>query len=174
MMTSHSDGGPSADANSHEHSERNHGERWKVDGGGSGLATYDSSGAVSCDVLSSPTYKNSIYSVNTLRAWLRDQGETCDVHVIPADQLDSYLASFFKTVRQKNGSDYKSNSLISLRKFLNLYLKGMGYPHSIVKSELFSASQRAFRERLLSIEMHRYPRAQEGAAWTGHFQPKIP
>ncbi|XP_064597109.1 uncharacterized protein LOC135463663 isoform X2 [Liolophura sinensis] len=174
MMTSHSDGSPSADVNRHLHSERNHGNRWKADGvRESGGQSIHESGAVSfVDVLSSPTYKNSIYSVNTLHAWLRDQGESRDAHVIPADLLDSYLSSFFKTVRQKNGSDYKSNSLISLRKFLNLYLKGMGYPHSIVKSEQFSASQRAFRERLLSLEMHRYPRAQEGTAWTGHAQNK--
>lgn len=95
------------------------------------------------------TAGNRVYAVRTFERWLERQ--PCQdqrvIEVISPTELDSYLANFFRCVKNSGGKDYSSESFRILRANINSYLREKGYPVSITTSALFTESQNAFNIR---------------------------
>lgn len=73
------------------------------------------------------------------------------IEEIPVEELDEYLSQFWPTVKKQNGADYQVESLVQLRTRLDRHLRHAGYSQSIVKSQCFARSQKAFKERAAII-----------------------
>ncbi|XP_015218750.2 uncharacterized protein KIAA1958 [Lepisosteus oculatus] len=78
--------------------------------------------------------------------------ETREIYVIPCNELDSYLASFFVDARQKDGSEYEPNSLANYQCGLERYLKEHRYGYSITRDKEFRRSQEALKQKQLELK----------------------
>lgn len=107
-------------------------------------------------------YKLRSY-VTKFDRWVQAEfNESRHMEDIPPEQLDTYLAQFFTTLKTDRGGEYGYDSLITLRSGLEQYLKQQGYPHLIRSSPLFSHSQAAVRKRRLQQAHARHQQAEIG------------
>jgi len=60
---------------------------------------------------------------------------------IPPAQLNSFLRSFYRTVKKLNGEEYEPDSLCSIKNSLDRYLNEKGYWVSICRGEEFKTSR---------------------------------
>ncbi|XP_043917002.1 uncharacterized protein KIAA1958 homolog [Protopterus annectens] len=77
--------------------------------------------------------------------------ENREIYVIPCNELDAYLASFFVDARQKDGSEYEPNSLANYQCGLERYLKEHKYGYSITRDKEFKRSQEALKQKQLEL-----------------------
>lgn len=73
-----------------------------------------------------------------------DLVEIAETFQFDNNTLDKILCKMWFEVRQQNQDRYTVNSLKNLRYGINRVLKLYGFPHNIVKSEVFAKSQEAF------------------------------
>lgn len=101
------------------------------------------------DDVSNFTRHNIKSTVKTLVSWLtfKGYGKNRQLEDIPAVELDTYMAEFYSTVKTKGGQDYKASSLKKLHTYVQRYLTGVGYPHSLLSPD-FARSQMALREKI--------------------------
>ncbi|XP_010885890.1 uncharacterized protein KIAA1958 homolog isoform X5 [Esox lucius] len=78
--------------------------------------------------------------------------ECREIYYLPCSTLDSYLASFFRDARQKDGSEYEPNSLANYQCGLERYLKEQRYSYSITKDKEFRLSQEALKQKQLELK----------------------
>ncbi|XP_039615433.1 uncharacterized protein KIAA1958 [Polypterus senegalus] len=78
--------------------------------------------------------------------------ENREIYVIPCNELDAYLASFFVDARQKDGSEYEPNSLANYQCGLERYLKEHKYGYSITRDKEFKRSQEALKQKQLELK----------------------
>lgn len=95
------------------------------------------------------TAKNIQSAATTFERWLasKEKSNRRPMEQIPPAELDRYLSDFFSTVKKRSGQDYNSDTLLSLRSYIDRYLREKGYPCSITKSDVFANSQMAFKVR---------------------------
>ncbi|XP_064596747.1 uncharacterized protein LOC135463418 [Liolophura sinensis] len=95
------------------------------------------------------TAKNIQSAATTFERWLavKEKSNRRPMEHIPPAELDKYLTDFFSTVKKRSGQDYNSDTLLSLRSYIDRYLREKGYPCSITKSDVFANSQVAFKVR---------------------------
>ncbi|XP_064596995.1 uncharacterized protein LOC135463599 isoform X9 [Liolophura sinensis] len=101
------------------------------------------------DDVSNFTRHNIKSTVKTLVSWLTFKGysKKRQLEEIPAEELDVYMAEFYSTIKTKGGQDYKASSLKKLHTYVQRYLSGVGYPHSLSSPD-FARSQIALREKI--------------------------
>ncbi|XP_070548142.1 uncharacterized protein KIAA1958 homolog [Ptychodera flava] len=63
------------------------------------------------------------------------------LHEIPPADLDNLLASFFWSVKMKNGKEYEPDSLSSYQKSIDRHLREMRYNKSIIRDDEFQRSR---------------------------------
>ncbi|KAL0963202.1 hypothetical protein UPYG_G00351080 [Umbra pygmaea] len=78
--------------------------------------------------------------------------ESREIYCLPCSTLDSYLASFFRDARQKDGSEYEPNSLANYQCGLERYLKEQRYSYSITKDKEFRLSQEALKQKQMELK----------------------
>lgn len=97
-----------------------------------------------------PSVSNMVGSVGIFERWLWERQECHDrrfINDIPPEILASYMADFFRSITTPSGSNYKSESFLSLRCSLFKFLKVTGYPVSPNSSPEFAEARAAFAER---------------------------
>lgn len=93
--------------------------------------------------------RKAVSAVTAFCGWLqKTSGDLRSIETIPANELDSYLCTYFSTITKKDGSPYLPSSLESLRDGINRHLKEHGYPFSISMSVEFTRSQLAYRQHI--------------------------
>ncbi|XP_064597193.1 uncharacterized protein LOC135463713 isoform X7 [Liolophura sinensis] len=104
---------------------------------------------------SSSTTRHIRFAVKNFQNWLseRPTKDQRKIEEIPPSELDGILVNYFSTIKKQYGGDYTPFSLGALRSYLELHLKDHNYPGSIIKSPAFSHSQRAFKNRRLSLSL---------------------
>lgn len=102
------------------------------------------------------TQRNINASVRSFESWLRElpTPDRRKIHRIEPEKLDLYLAEFYKVVKKSSGEDYSPFSLGVYRSCLSKYLSAHGYPHSILRSDLFVRSTNAFKQRKLELRLN--------------------
>lgn len=96
----------------------------------------------------------AIGAMRVFKKWLvENQGleSSENVEQISPEVLDPYLAQFLTVVRKQDGSDYRPNSLRSLRQGIDFYLKDHGYPYSVINCRDFPQAYQAYRKRVRDL-----------------------
>lgn len=92
----------------------------------------------------------SVVALKTFQKWRMKHGSMPGQRIETLDPavLDSILAEFLATVKKQDDSEYRPNSLRTLRQGIDFYLKDAGYPLSIVTSPEFRSSQAVYKKRI--------------------------
>ncbi|XP_010156012.1 PREDICTED: uncharacterized protein KIAA1958-like [Eurypyga helias] len=87
-------------------------------------------------------------SIKPFKDWLvlHRPSETREIHTLPPEDLDTYLALFFRSVKRQDGMDLSASSLHYFQGNMERYLRDHSYRYS-VKGFQFRASQEALREK---------------------------
>ncbi|XP_064597221.1 uncharacterized protein LOC135463739 isoform X3 [Liolophura sinensis] len=97
-----------------------------------------------------PSVSNMVVSVSIFERWLWER-QTCHdrrfINDIPPAMLAPYMVDFFRSITTPSGSNYKSESFLSLRCSLFKFLRVTGYPVSPNTSPEFTEARAAFAER---------------------------
>ncbi|XP_064596894.1 uncharacterized protein LOC135463552 isoform X8 [Liolophura sinensis] len=96
----------------------------------------------------------AIGAMRLFKKWLvENQGldSSKNVEQISPEVLDPHLAQFLTVVRKQDGSDYRPNSLRSLRQGIDFYLKDHGYPYSVINCRDFPEAYQAYRKRVQAL-----------------------
>uniref|UniRef100_A0A4W3I145 KIAA1958 n=1 Tax=Callorhinchus milii TaxID=7868 RepID=A0A4W3I145_CALMI len=99
------------------------------------------------------TVRSTLTALRNFREFLISKypQENREIQIIPASELDAYLASFFVDARQKDGSEYEPNSLANYQCGLERYLKEHKYGFSITRDKEFRHSQEALKQKQLEL-----------------------
>ena len=85
------------------------------------------------------------------RTWVKSTGEQRDITDIPPVSLDGLVGTYLKTAkfRGKNGEekDYEPDSLTSIHRSIDRYLKQNGYQYSLITSKEFEVSKLVLETR---------------------------
>jgi len=81
--------------------------------------------------------------VGIFKRWLRETlpSDNRDLESIPPSQLNSFLRSFYLTVKKINGEEYEPDSLCAIKNSLDRHLNEKGYGVSICRGEEFKTSR---------------------------------
>lgn len=103
---------------------------------------------------STSTIVNTRSAVGIFERWLFEEhgNDQRKIEKIPPAELDHLLTEFWKGVQSRTSGQYRPGTLNNLRARLERHLRVCGYPHSIVKSEIFSRSRCAFRDKLAACK----------------------
>ncbi|XP_074020141.1 uncharacterized protein KIAA1958-like [Numenius arquata] len=71
--------------------------------------------------------------------------ETREIHNLPPEDLDNYLASFYSSAKRRNGTEFSASSLHFYQSSIERYLRDHGYEYSVAKGLEFRASQKALK-----------------------------
>ncbi|XP_068012322.1 uncharacterized protein KIAA1958 homolog [Melanerpes formicivorus] len=88
-------------------------------------------------------------NIKVFKAWLvsHHPSETREIHQMPPEDLNSYLASFYSSAKKQNGSDFSASTLTFLQLSTDRYLREHDYRYSVVKGVEFRAAQEALKLR---------------------------
>lgn len=95
-------------------------------------------------------YRSERSRINSFERFIRSKPykDYREISSIPPDELSSYLAEFFLTVKTQSGGEFSKASLVRLRTSLERYLKEHDYPCSITLSPQFTSARIAFKKKL--------------------------
>ncbi|XP_063065811.1 uncharacterized protein LOC134457768 [Engraulis encrasicolus] len=112
-------------------------------------------GFESCREQNEKTIRSTQTAIRNFRDFLtaRYPSESREMFCIPPPQLDVYLASFFVSARQKDGSEYEPNSLANYQCGLERHLKENRYHYSITRDPEFRRSQEALKRKQLELKV---------------------
>ena len=85
--------------------------------------------------------------VRLLKTFLSSQNEERELHEIPPQELDKYLAEFIRSVRRKDGADYEPTSLRSLIASFERHLKRNNYLASIINDREFELTRKCLQSK---------------------------
>ncbi|XP_042650307.1 uncharacterized protein LOC104360957 isoform X2 [Tyto alba] len=85
--------------------------------------------------------------IKVFKDWLilHCPSEIREIYMLPPEDLDNYLASFYSSAKRQNGMDFSSRSLHIFQSNIERYLKDHNYEYSVVKGLEFRAAQDAFK-----------------------------
>uniref|UniRef100_A0A8C4U3P9 ZMYM2-like/QRICH1 C-terminal domain-containing protein n=1 Tax=Falco tinnunculus TaxID=100819 RepID=A0A8C4U3P9_FALTI len=88
--------------------------------------------------------------IKTFRDWLvlHCPSEMREIHKLPPEDLDNYLALFYSSAKRQNGGDFSARSLHSFQSNIKRYLKDHNYKYSLANGLEFRASQEALKLKL--------------------------
>lgn len=94
-------------------------------------------------------------ALNHIERWLQlpPRSEQRVIEEIPPKDLDAYLADFFTMAKKHDGSEFGATYFERMRSSLERHLREHGYSHSIVKSAVFAASQRAYKSKMVALRV---------------------
>ncbi|XP_064597108.1 uncharacterized protein LOC135463663 isoform X1 [Liolophura sinensis] len=103
---------------------------------------------------STSTIVNTRSAVGIFERWLFEEhgNDQRKIETIPPAELDQLLSEFWIGVQSRTSGQYRAGTLNNLRARLERHLRVCGYPHSIVKSEIFNRSRCAFRDRVAACK----------------------
>ena len=89
------------------------------------------------------TVKKTKSDVGIFKRWLAQAvpTETRELEEISAVQLNSYLWSFYLTVKKRDGENYEPDSLLGIKNSIDRYLSEKNYPVSVCRGEEFKSSR---------------------------------
>ncbi|XP_025894633.1 uncharacterized protein KIAA1958-like [Nothoprocta perdicaria] len=87
--------------------------------------------------------------IKMFRDWLalHFPSETREIFVLPPEDLDGYLASFYSKAKKQNGTEFSANSLYFFQSSIDRYLKDHKYEYNVVRGMEFRASQEALKQK---------------------------
>ena len=85
--------------------------------------------------------------MNLLQDFLVTQNELRNITDIPPENLETLLAQFFVSVRQKNGSEYEPTSLRNMLSSFERELRNRQYGESLVASIKFAKTRAALKSK---------------------------
>ncbi|XP_074783814.1 uncharacterized protein LOC141970830 [Athene noctua] len=99
------------------------------------------------NVLKKKKRNHNTGDIKVFKDWLvlHYPSEIRDIHELPPQDLDSYLALFYSCAKRQNGADFSASSLHFLQKNIERYLTDHNYGYSVVKGSEFRAAQEAFK-----------------------------
>ncbi|XP_064606826.1 uncharacterized protein LOC135471497 isoform X2 [Liolophura sinensis] len=99
-------------------------------------------------------YRSERSRINNFERFIRSKPykDYREISSIPPDELSSYLAEFFLTVKTQSGGEFSKASLVRLRTSLERYLKEHDYPCSITLSPQFTLARIAFKKKLQMLK----------------------
>ncbi|XP_009870207.1 PREDICTED: uncharacterized protein LOC104275846, partial [Apaloderma vittatum] len=91
-------------------------------------------------------YRNS-RDIKVFKDWLVSHcpSETLEIHRLPPEQLDNYLALFYSSAKRQDGRDFSANSLSFFQSYIDRYLKDHNYEYSVAKGSEFRMSQEVLK-----------------------------
>jgi len=87
------------------------------------------------------TSRKTNSDVNKLKLWLAGQNEEGEIHEIPPQELDLYLARFFMTTQRCDGGNYEPDTLKSIQGSINRYLSEKHCNVDLIKDKEFKHSR---------------------------------
>ncbi|XP_010224406.1 PREDICTED: uncharacterized protein KIAA1958-like, partial [Tinamus guttatus] len=87
--------------------------------------------------------------IKMFRDWLtlHFPSETREIFLLPPEDLDGYLASFYTNAKKQNGTEFSANSLYFFQSSIDRYLKDHSYEYNVVRGMEFRASQEALKQK---------------------------
>ncbi|XP_071434233.1 uncharacterized protein KIAA1958-like [Pithys albifrons albifrons] len=81
--------------------------------------------------------------IKVFKDWLmlHHPSETREIHMLPPEDLDSYLVSFFNSAKRQDGMDFSVHSFSFIQRSIERYLKKHNYQYNMVRGLEFRASQ---------------------------------
>ena len=70
-----------------------------------------------------------------------------DIEQIQPAVLDNLIGNYLIVVAKKNGQPYEPDTLTSIHRAIDRYLRDAGYPYSIVRSQEFDTSRQVLQSR---------------------------
>ena len=86
--------------------------------------------------------------------WLKDhpRSETRPVHTLEPEILDNYVGQYLLSVKRKDGTDYEPDTLTSIHRSIDRYLKELGYGHSLVTDKAFETSKKVLESKRKALK----------------------
>ena len=88
------------------------------------------------------TVRSTKFAMAILSTWLKDVKQfdiaITDIAELPPSILDGYLCEFFIQLKKKDGSDYETTSIDSIKAGIERHLKDNFYPYSLMADREFS------------------------------------
>ncbi|XP_064353277.1 uncharacterized protein KIAA1958-like [Dromaius novaehollandiae] len=87
--------------------------------------------------------------IKVFRDWLllHFPSETREIFILPPEDLDNYLASFYSNAKKQNGTEFSASSLYFFQSSIDRYLKDHKYEYNVVRGLEFRASQEALKQK---------------------------
>uniref|UniRef100_A0A8B9SAV5 ZMYM2-like/QRICH1 C-terminal domain-containing protein n=2 Tax=Apteryx owenii TaxID=8824 RepID=A0A8B9SAV5_APTOW len=87
--------------------------------------------------------------IKMFRDWLvlHFPSETREIFVLPPEDLDNYLASFYSNAKKQDGTEFSASSLYFFQSGIDRYLKDHKYEYNVVRGLEFRASQEALKQK---------------------------
>ncbi|XP_064596897.1 uncharacterized protein LOC135463552 isoform X11 [Liolophura sinensis] len=96
--------------------------------------------------------RHAIGAAKTFESWLKSaKAEDMKLETIDLEELDTLLSEFYLTVKKKDGSEYSTNSLTSLRTGILYFLRKQGYMGGGFSPDHLPKSHTAFKQRIRSL-----------------------
>jgi hypothetical protein len=92
--------------------------------------------------------KKTLRDVGLVETIFRLKKEERDIHLIPRNELDPFLANFLLTVRKKDGGDFDPFTLRSISSSVDRKLRRIKYGHSIIGTGMKDVAFKLTREAL--------------------------
>ncbi|XP_053403158.1 uncharacterized protein LOC128558273 [Mercenaria mercenaria] len=89
------------------------------------------------------TVRKTASDIGVFQKWLKEAvpGECKKLEDISPDCLNTYLKSFYLTVKKQNGEDYEPDSLSGIKNSIDRYLSDKNYSTSVCRGEEFKSSR---------------------------------
>ena len=86
--------------------------------------------------------------------WLKEypRSETRPVQTLEPEILDNYIGQYLLSVKRKDGTDYEPDTLTSIHRSIDRYLKELGYGHSLVTDTAFETSKKVLESRRKALK----------------------
>ena len=90
--------------------------------------------------------------VKRFKDWLVQDGKNEEIENISPQELDTYLARFFLSIRKRDNTEYEPGTIGSMQSSIHRYLQGKKYDNNIMTDDSFRHSRQVLSSKRKALK----------------------